>query len=72
MCHVQQGKHTFCKPQSFVPCTQICSLSQHNSQQDQPHNIDIKIVHVHIFGFSQLDCLRQQENALLQKVWFVA
>ena len=45
MSHVQQGKNTFYKSQSFVSCVQICSLSQHNSQQDQPHNINIKIVH---------------------------
>ena len=53
MSHVQQGKHTFCKPQSFVSCAQICSRSKHNSQQDQPHDINMKIVCAHIFGFSQ-------------------
>ena len=50
---------------------QICSLSQHNSQPDQPHNININYLCAHFFGFAHLECLRQLENVLLQKMWFV-
>ena len=62
MSHVQQGKHTFSKPQSFVSCTQICSFSQHNSPQAQPHDIDIKIfvcLHFWIFSIRMFETTRE-------------
>ena len=62
MSHVQQGKHTFCNLQSFISCEQICSIPQHNSLQDQPLDIDVKLFmcsHFWIFSMGMFETTKE-------------
>ena len=72
MSHVHQGKHTkFCKLQEFLFHMHdlVCSLPV----VFKHHDIDIKLFRCLYFRLFQMVCLRQQENALLQKeIWLVA
>ena len=72
MSYVQQGKHTskFCKLWEFL--FHMCNLV-HLLPVDFKHDIDIKLSMCSHFRFFHKVCLRQQENALLQKgIWLVA
>ena len=73
MSYVQQGKHTpkFCKLQQFLFHT--CNLVHSLPVDFKHYDIDIKLSICSHFRFFHKVCLRQQENALLQKgTWLVA
>ena len=75
MSHVQQGKHTH---KNFLSCKILISFHTHNLV----HLLSVGIIqfyinqsmYSHFRKFFLLSvCLRQQENALLQKgIWLVA
>ena len=70
MPHMQQGQHTFCKPQSFVSWeAHNLFTSQHRLQQeDNPfYDINIKLLCAHIFGFSEMRMFETTRECTLTK-----